>query len=346
MTTSVRKETIIELNKEQDQDFLLILVPSIKQKFQRILKSYALFNALFAILILSEWLYLLFHFTFLTQSFILAIYFALIVATLFSYATLRLFFQTKKMENCLSLKEEFIYLSRTALQYEPGNFEHHLALANACCHLANQFHGLEYHLYVPPSFLEQLASSFEKVSCWIHWKDVHFMKEKLLESCIEEHIKMVHLQPTHMEIHASLANAYIMLSGLYADPRTIEGLEESRWFPPTKYKEESALIFRKIAERAIEEFKILKEYAPNDPWVHTQLAYSYRDLKMHKEEIQEYETLLQLCPNDTEILFSLGRLYFEHGHNAKGLHIYEILKKTHPKKAEVLIRYYGNYHYS
>ena len=99
--------------------------------------------------------------------------------------------------------------------------------------------------------------------------------------------------------------------------------------------------FRSIAERAIEEFKILSDYAPEDPWVHAQLAYSYRDLQMPKEEIREYETILQLCPEDKETLFKLGKLYFEQGQNAKGLQVYETLKRSNYKNAENLIHFYG-----
>jgi tetratricopeptide (TPR) repeat protein len=131
------------------------------------------------------------------------------------------------------------------------------------------------------------------------------------------------------------------LSGLYVDPRTVEGLDDDRWIPSTKYNESFKQKFRSIAEKAIEEFKILSDYAPHDPWVHAQLAYSYRDLQMHKEEIREYETILQLCPDDREALFKLGKLYFEQGQNAKGLQVYETLKGSHYKKAESLIHFYG-----
>ena len=96
------------------------------------------------------------------------------------------------------------------------------------------------------------------------------------------------------------------------------------------------------AERAIEEFKILNDYAPEDPWIHAQLAYSYHDLQMPQEEIREYETVLRLKPDDMDTLFRLGVLYFQQGMNAKGLQAYEELKRFHYKKAEALIGYYGS----
>ena len=169
------------------------------------------------------------------------------------------------------------------------------------------------------------------------------MKELLLQRSVEEHTRLVRLEPTNLEVHVGLANAYVMLSGLYVDPRIIEGLDEDRWIPPNKFTETFNQKFRNSAERAIEEFKIISDYAPHDPWVHAQLAFSYHDLKMPEEEIREYEIILELCPEDKDALFKLGKLYFEQGRNAKGLQIYETLKKFNYIKAESLIQFYGVY---
>ena len=133
------------------------------------------------------------------------------------------------------------------------------------------------------------------------------------------------------------------LSSLYADPRKYQDYEEERYIPEGRCSEEMEAKFRATAERAIEEFKILNDYAPEDPWVHVQLAYSYHDLQMPEEEIKEYETVLQLRPNDKDTLFKLGMLYFQQGANAKGLRIYEMLKRTNYKKAESLIKFYGSF---
>ena len=98
--------------------------------------------------------------------------------------------------------------------------------------------------------------------------------------------------------------------------------------------------FQTAAQRGVAELKIIEEYAPNDTWVHAQLAVLYRDLKLPALEIQEYETLAKMTNNDKEILFRLGLLYFEHGLNTKGLRIYEILKKSAHPQADALISFY------
>jgi tetratricopeptide (TPR) repeat protein len=169
------------------------------------------------------------------------------------------------------------------------------------------------------------------------------MKEMLLFTSIHEHIQLIKMEPSNAEAHASLATTYRQLSRLYIDPRKIRPELEEQWIPPAYFSEEMYAKFKSGAERAIEEFKILQDYLPNDPWIHAQLASLYHDLEMPAQEIQEYETLLKLAPQDKEVLFRLGILYFEQGHNARALRIYELLKKTKDSKAEELIAFYDAY---
>ncbi len=310
--------------------------------FERVLKSFTLFNAVFILLIVAEIGYFVVHLTFLAQSFIIAIHLALIFATIFCYFTLQMYAQTRKSDKFHSLKNQYTLSFLETLQ-DPADSQTPALVAHACCKLAEALHSVEYAIYEAPSWCAFLNSSLEKLNCWWFWQDVHQMKEILLQASIEEHIKFVRVEPTNLEAHAGLANAYVMMSGLYVDPQIVEGLDDERWIPPNKYNKHFKQKFRLIAERAIEEFRILNDYAPDDPWVHVQLAYSYRDLQMPHEEIKQYEIILQLCPDDKETLMKLGKLYFEQGHNGKGLEIYEHLKKSNFKKADSLIRFYGAY---
>ena len=341
--SALEKEYYNNIDKSFFKHQLEILKEPTLIKFKKILLSYTLFNIIFGLIISLEITYFFIHLTFLIQSFVMAIYLALIIATTFCYFTLKMYAQTRKVEELLQLKNDFLAKCRETIDLAEGVPESHQILAEASCELAAEIHGQEYKIKSCPNWCLFLSSSIEKLNCWCFWSDIHFMKEILLQACIEEHIKIVRLEPTDLEAHAGLANAYVMLSGLYVDPRTIEELDEDEWIPPNKYNESFKLKFRSIAERAIEEFKILSDYAPHDPWVHAQLAYSYRDLQMPLEEIKEYETMIQLCPEDKDILFKLGQLYFEQGRNAKGLKIYETLKHSNYKKAENLIHYYGAY---
>lgn len=317
------------------------LIPPTLNKFRSILRSYTYFNLIFLLLITGEITCFFVYLVFLTQSFVMAIYFALIFATLFCFATLNVYLHTRKTEKTMELAAQFISHCRGLAEGHEKTENPLVMVAHACCQMAAELHAREYTIFSLPSWCHFLSSSFEKLNCWWFWRDVHFMKESLLKTCVTEYIALIRTEPTNLEAHAGLANAYVMLSGLFVNPKSIEELDDDRWIPPGKYDEAFQAQFRTFAEKAIEEFKILSDYAPRDPWVHLQLAYSYRDLNMPKEEIQEYELLLQLCPSDAEILYKLGRLYFETGQNAKGLQVYESLKSSQSKKAENLIHYYG-----
>jgi tetratricopeptide (TPR) repeat protein len=276
------------------------------------------------------------------QSSLVAMGLALFFLTLFSYYILRVYFRTQRPEQMHYLVSRYISACQVLLNYQKGVPEHHLALANACLKLAKMLEGKEDELYHLPRWLAFLSKNVEHISAWWHWEDVHAIREILLQKSIEEHIELVKCEPTGMEAHTALANTYVMLSSLYVTNEKQEDAEEADFWTPPKFR--SPLMekkFRQTAERAIEEFKIIGDYAPNDPWVHSQLAYSYRDLKMPEQEIKEYEILLKLMPEEKDTMYKLGVLYFQQGREADGLQIYEKLKRSHLKKAEALIKHYG-----
>lgn len=312
------------------------------QQFDKILHSYSMFNVIFLTVGFIEIILLLTFFTVLTQSAILALSLAIVFLTFFTYFILRLYYQAQKPEQLKELKEHYMLSCQNALEFKNSS-ERNVAIANACSRLSDALAGREYILYQAPQWLNSLRPSLERFSCWCHWYDVHYMRELLLKGAVDENIKLVKLEPTSLEAHAALANAYTMLSILHTDPLAQESSESGRWMPKEAFSPLLEKKFRLTAERAIEEFKIISDFAPDDPWVHAQLAYSYHDLKMPLEEIKEYEILLKLDPEAMDIQFKLGALYFEQGMNAKGLRIYEELKATDMRKAEELIKLYGVY---
>lgn len=345
MTTisSLERNASIDDMAAANQDSLNKVFDPILVEFDSVIKRHAAFNIFFICLCAVEVVLLAVFFATLAHSLVLALSLSIVFFTFFAYFTLRIYFQTKKPEQFRDIKERYLNVCKNLMNYQEGSADHINALANACCKFANRLHSREYSAYRFPSWLKFLTPWMERLSCWFHWQDIHNMKEQMLKEAVAEHIKFVKCQPTSLEAHASLANAYVMLSGLYIDPRKLEGYDEDRWIPKEKYNEEFDEQFRFTAERAIEEFKILGEYAPDDPWVHSQLAYSYHDLQMPMEEIREYETIQKLLPADKDNLYKLGMLYFQQGLNAKGLRVYEELKKAHYIQADSLIKYYGAY---
>jgi tetratricopeptide (TPR) repeat protein len=331
----------VPLDKHQYHEQVSRIWTPMMQRLGKLVTSYIFFHVIFLLIAGVELGFFLSYLSWLGQSTVLAFTLAIFFLTIFSYAVIRLYFQTKKPEELASICEDYFNKCKEIIGYQEGIPEHHMAIASALQKFASALHEKEYSFYAPPPFLKGLEATMEKFSAFCHWKDIHKLKELLLTRSIEEHIKVVKCEPTHLEVHARLANAYVMLSSLYADPRKYEGYDEERWIPPERVSEEMQKRFREIAERATEEFKILNHYAPDDPWVHIQLAYSYHDLQMPDAEIREYEIILSLRPDDVETLFKLGMLYFQQGKNAQGLNVYEKLKEMHYKKAMSLIKFYG-----
>ena len=271
----------------------------------------------------------------------MAVALGVLFLTGFCYFVLRLYLQTKQPEEMGLLRDLYVESCKGLIGYQEGIAEHHLALAGAVCKLASGLSDAEYTYHRPPRFLEGLGPSLAKLSCLLHWRSVLAMRELLLFYAIEEYVRLVRCAPTTLEIHAALANAYVCLSCLYIDPRKIES-EEPLWLPPGRHCEVMWERFRSTAKRAVEELHILKAYAPNDPWVHAQLAYSYHDLQMPQEEISEYEALLRLQPDDLDTMFKLGIRYFQQAMSAKGLQVYERLKRRRYHKADELMRFYDS----
>lgn len=319
------------------------LIRAFHPQFERVVRAHFYFHLFFLCLGVLELLFIGLFFNYLIENALLASALALLFLTFFSYIILRMYCQTRKPEQLKDLKNRFSGAVKEVLEYQPGEAECHMAVADTYSQLAQSFSGKEYGLYRPRRWLAKLAPALEKLSFRMHWQDVFIIREMALCAAVEEQIQLVKCEPTSLEAHTALANAYILLSGLYTDQRGQEDEEEKRFTPSKQHTEELNRKFRESAERAIEEFKILCNYAPNDPWVHEQLAYSYCDLQMPLEAIAEYELILKFNPGDPEILYRLGTLYFRLGRNAQGLQVYEQLRRMHYKKAELLIADYGAY---
>lgn len=318
------------------------IIDPVLTQFHQILRSHALFNSSFFVLGVIQLALLALFFIFYLKSGFLAISLAALFFTISSYFILRLYFQAKKREQFAALKEQFIQLCKNILHYKQSVPEHHIAIANACSKLVNQLGSVERTLYPLPEWLAILRPSAEQCSIWLHWQDVHQMKELMLSYAVEEYIRLVKCAPTSLEVHAALANAYVTLSGLYVDPRQEENTWVNRILFNDLFLEQLRQKFRRTAERAIEEFKILLQFAPHDPWVYAQLAYSYHDLNMPLEEIRQYEAMLKLESENTDTLLKLGILYFQQGLNAQGLGIFGKLKELDRQRADHLISFYGS----
>lgn len=336
-------DILLQFDHEHLYDATQVAVDGVVRPFSHAVRRYVLFHLIFLLLITVEITVFCYGVAWMTYSSTLAINLAVIFLTAFSYFIIKIYLQTKKPSQFLMVRNRFVAACKSLIGYQHGVPEHHLAIASACGRAATALQGIEQRLYQPPRWLAFFEPLLERFSFWWHWEDVFRMRELFLLWAVQEYVELVKCAPTTLDGHIALANAYVMLTSLYVPQLAEEGSDVLPWMLSTELTEELDRKFRASAERAMEEFKILNDYAPDDPWIHSQLAYSYRDLQMPEEEMREYETVLMLRPDDQDVLFRLGILYFQQGHNAKGLRVYEELRHSNFMLAENLIRQYGAY---
>lgn len=317
--------TQLDNDLSQDDGFFQHTLPSyyraVLKKFRKISRSFVHFNILFLALFAAEIILFASLLPILNHSALCALSLSVLFVTCFTYLVLLFYFQAKKPEQLITIRDDFLSSCKRLLSIPEGMSQHHLSIAEALSRLSTYLEDFEKDFYKVPPIFQFCSSLISRFSSYFYREDVFKMKQMLLLAAVQEHIKQVRITPTDLEVHASLGGTYVALAKLYKT-----------------FSEEKSNTYSKLA---IEEFKILSQYASNDPWVHEQMAMGYKELHLPEEEIKETEILLKLRPQDKEILFRLGTLYFSQGLNAKGLQAYEELKRTHFKKAEDLIASYG-----
>ena len=289
------------------------------RNLEKVMSKTTLFKGAFALVFVLLGLVFLLFLNFYPKSFLLAINLGLLFATVFSFLVLHFYFEMKKPEELEMIRKNFVEALKKELPDNLTAGEYHLLLANS---------SYQFSSFLQPDDLDTTLPwkerTWRKISNTFNWKDRYLMREKLLHGSVKEHIALIHKEPTDLEAHASLANAYMAFARLYN-------------------KKKSQEKFAKASEKAIEELKILNHFSPKDPWVHAQLANCYRDLERPLEEIEEYEAIFNIYPDDPEILFRLVSLYFQEGQNAKGLTLYSTLKEIDPERAFEMISTYHSF---
>ena len=332
MATQLENDPLDRFRNEHFQNILPQYYKSLLNQFQKINSSFFYFNLLFLTLITCEFIFFFISVPIMNESLLIASGLGAIFLTFFIYLILLFYNQAKKPEQIQQLLSQFI----TSCQLNLGSSElanqQHLAIADALMKLSQYLIDHEWKMLRFPFF----QNGVSRFSAYFFWKDVFYFKQLILHEAIEAHFKQIRLTPTDLEVHTSLASAYISLSQIYKISK--DHPRESFYKKREEYFE---IKVQQSAKLAIEEFQILSGYAPNDPWVHEQLASGYHELRLFEQEINEMEILLRLRPHDMEILFRLGGLYFQQGQNSKGLQIYEALRQANFKKAEDLISSYG-----
>jgi len=295
--------------------------------FKKIVKSYLFFHLIYLVIFCSEAVLLFLVLQRAKSPHLgLATLIAAIALSLFSYLVLLFYFQAKKPEQMIQLKNWFITMCKKSLPKEAQDESLHLSLAIASSRFVDFLESKEVkqNIFRTPFLL--LNQLLKKSSFRVYHHDFFFMNELLLFTCIENYIDLIKLNPTNLEIHAGLAQAYLHLGSLY--------------------KKNSEKKFHRSVLQAIEEYKIIHAYASEDPWVIAQLANCYHEIGEIEKEIEEYKKLTEIGEDNPEVLLRLGKLYFKQGKTADGLAIYHRLMDKDGAKAQLLISFYSSHHES
>lgn len=274
---------------------------------------------------------------FLGSDFVVATAIACMILLVFVFYLFHLYVKESTVRHALAAKEQIATLM-AAESLDPGE------QGELYARCALSVRSLPFHLIKAPSWLSFLITPCNLLIGYVAWLPFHTLAEVLFLSAINQHINRIKTAPTNLQYHACLANCYVMLANHYGEPISTKPL--MAWPGILLTAHTRSLLETKgraSSNSAVEELSILSSFAPDQLWVHDQLAISYRELDMPDKEIEECETIIKLAPDDHQALLRLGTLYFHQGKNAKGLEIYERLKPIQPLLADELIGSYGAY---
>jgi len=302
--------------------------------FKKITDEHARFHAItFTLLGLEIFLFILLY-GYLQKTLWITFLFGAILFTLISYFVIKFYLDSKKPDSLLALKDHYLDLCKKDLVFSENSKEFHLRLATDLFGFAQTLSGYEYQLYKAPT--KALIPFFRHFSCFFHWKEVFFIREQLMQLAIDEHVQLVQLYPDDLEIHASLAESFILISKLYG-----ELLRSSEpWIKKSIEDLDIEKKFQISSDLALEELNIVESFSQKTPWTLAQKASIYHELKRPLDEITCYETILEMNPQDEAVIYRLGVLYFAQGMVSQGLQSYNKLKESGDDRASTLIKLY------
>lgn len=305
--------------------------------FRKILRGYLIFHSLAWLLLISLSLCVyLFSGPLYNLSF-LSIFIALLALTSFTYLALIFYFQSKKTDQLTQLTHWYVSILKKSIGGEFSYLEHYLALAGGLYFFSHYLNPKAMPLYKLKIWLPSLQKVVRKLALFIYVKDFHKLKEMLMLSCIKQHLTLLKYEPTHLEVHGSLANSYLSLSKIYKYSRDHELLDN---FSLDDLSEESKIKFKNTIAQAIEEYQIIEDFLPKDPWVLMQLALCYHELEDYDHEIYYFEKILESSDNNYAVMMRLAQLYFSQKKHAKGFKLYKILRENSVEGVELLIEDY------
>ena len=312
---------------------------AILSSFKQATRQYALFHIGFCALAFLELLAFVLFFSFFTQTTLFAFSLAGLFLTGFTYFVWLFYLQAKKPQEFSDLLAQFVIRAQSLQTHEVHSSAF---LIHALYHLYSSLSKQEYTYYGIALSQPTLSPLLQKFSAWVHWKDLHKMKELILRRMVQEHLALIREYPTDTATHLSLGETYLLLAELYTDPHDLAQADALPWVSPEYQSTPFVAKKDRALTKALEEYKILEFYSKTNIAIYKQLARIYYDLQKPDKAILAYETIITTHPDNEEALFDLGSLYFETGRYAQGLEVYNRLISLHNPRAQELLSFYDD----
>ncbi len=320
-TENATQQKVNMFHSTLSQERVNALIEHSRQKFLLLIKASQRFHTVFFSLVGCE-LVSLCTLALFSKSLFIAFALAGLCLTVFSYLLIRFYQETKHREEARAVLQEFLGACKDEIPEASP-----LSCARALHHLLHVINFKDLELHANHPFLQ-------KCLVWLHWKEVHEMQKRLLHHALEYHIQAIKEEPQDIQAHASLAQAYLSLGHVYCPP------EDFLWVPKAFLGKPMQDNAKRCFEFALQEWKIISAFSPNDPWIHLQLAQVFYLLERSDEELKELELVHRLQPHDRDAMLHLGIKYFEQNMPAQALALYQALKKANDARAEELISHY------
>ncbi len=305
--------------------------------FKKILRSHLLFHVCsLSVLVCTALCVFLFSAP-LQNLTLLPIFISLLTLSTFTYFALIFYFQSKKNDQIQHLVTWFVSISKKAIGSEFSYLEHYLSVAGGLYHFAHSVSVKSMPLYNKTYALPSLKKISKKLAIWIYAKDFYKLKEFLMIECIKEHLELLRYEPTHLEVHGSLANSYLALAKIYKQSNILESSDQ---FAFDALSENIKVKFINSLNHAIEEYQILSAELPDDPWVLMQLGICFHELKDYENEIICFEKILETSENNHAVMVRLAKLYFAQKKHSHGFKLYKMLRDQEVEGIDELIDNY------
>ncbi|MDA8773760.1 hypothetical protein N9N03_01375 [Chlamydiia bacterium] len=314
----------------------------IQATFFKTAKRHFLLMYMSLVIIISLSISLLISFVVTANTIIPAYLMMSLLIMIFFFLLFRIWVITQYPKLITRLRDRLIDM-RAIINYQEGVVQHHYWIAQKMCRFVDDMYSktsvntrVKFFSFLPARNLyEQWLN--ERLNEW---------SESIVLAAANEYIKLIYYEPLNKDVHWQLADTYLYLARMYQKRKD---LVRTGIYMMLFQDEPRVVDSKKIhyAEKALQEYEIIKRFGDPNKEIYIQSASVYRLLNDPKKECQELEKSISIDSDNLSQWFKLGVLYFQNGDVYRGLEVYKRLKSKRYENADkMMIFYAGNKHES